>query len=303
MEISNGGIQGDVPTWFRNLSSQMEFLDLSHHQFVGQLPPWLGMRLSNLIILSLRSNKFYGELPPEICYLKDLQILDLANNSFFGTIPRCISNLTAMVTRSKLRDAHLEYSSFGYTEITRESAMVATKGNIYQYDKTLALVTSMDMSNNNLFGDIRVSFTGLVALRICNFSKTHLTGRIPNGIGDMKVFESLYLSENQLSGQIPQSLSRKIPVGTQLQSFNSSSFQGNELCGLPLLVNCSSGGQIPDVDTEKDERDEDELDWFYISMSIGFGLSFWGVCSCLLFKRSWRHSTHCSTRLLTEEMN
>ncbi|XP_075094884.1 receptor-like protein EIX2 [Nicotiana tabacum] len=82
----------------------------------------------------------------------------------------------------------------------------------------------------------------------------------------------------------------KIPVGTQLQSFKSSSFQGNELCGLPLFANCSSGGQFPDVDTEKDESDEDELDWFYISMAIGFGLSFWGVCSCLLFKRSWRHA-------------
>ncbi|XP_019261655.1 PREDICTED: leucine-rich repeat receptor-like serine/threonine-protein kinase BAM1 [Nicotiana attenuata] len=381
VDISNSGIQGEVPTWFWNISSGFQSLDLSHNQFVGEvptwfcsrfhqslnilnfsfvllgfnnfsgplpqispyvneldlsnncfsrglfhflcetnetvsylleflnlegndlsgeipdcwmnwpellllnlgdnnltggiprsmeLPPWLGMRLSDLIILSLSSNRFYGELPPEICYLKDLQILDLANNSFFGTIPRCISNLTAM------------------------------------YDKILALVTSMDISNNNLSGDIPISFTSLVGLRFCNFSKNHLTGRIPNGIGDMKVLESLDLSENQLSGQIPQSLSSlstlsflnlsynnlsgKIPVSTQLQSFNSSSFQGYELCRLPLLVNCSLGGQIPHFDTEKDERDEDELDWFYIVMSIGFGLSFWGVCSCLLFKRSWRHA-------------
>nr|XP_009601230.1 receptor-like protein EIX2 [Nicotiana tomentosiformis] len=305
LDIRRNRLTGPLPSSLANCTKLLK-IDLAENEFVGQLPPWLGMKFSDLIILSLSSNKFYGELPPEICHLKDLQILDLANNSFFGTIPRCISNLTAMVAGSKLGKADIEYFGKVAGEHVRESAMVTTKGNIYRYDKTLALVTSMDMSNNNFSRDIPISFTSLVGLIFCNFSKNHLTGRIPNGIGDMKVLESLDLSENQLSGQIPQSLSSlstlsflnlsynnlsgKIPVGTQLQSFNSSSFQGNELCGLPLLVNCSSGGQNPDVDTEKDESDEDELDWFYIAMSIGFGLSFWGVCSCFLFKRSWRHA-------------
>ncbi|KAG5629269.1 hypothetical protein H5410_000986 [Solanum commersonii] len=36
--------------------------------------------------------------------------------------------------------------------------------------------------------------------------------------------------------------------------------------------------------------DKDEVDWFYISMAIGFALSFWGVCGSLFFKRSWRHA-------------
>ncbi|XP_009767361.1 receptor-like protein EIX2 [Nicotiana sylvestris] len=305
LDFRRNRLTGPLPSSLANCTKLLK-IDLAENEFVGQLPPWLGMRLSKLIILSLSSNRFYGELPLEICYLKGLQILDLANNSFVGTIPRCISNLTAMIAKKKLGKLDLEYFLDVVGPSFREKAMVTTKGNNYQYDKTLALVTSMDMSNNNLCGDIPISFTSLVRLRFCNFSKNHLTGMIPNGIGDMKVLESIDLSKNQLSGQIPQSisslstlsflnlsynnLSGKIPVGTQLQSFTYSSFQGNELCGLPLLVNCSSGGQIPDVDIEKDESDEDELDWFYIAMSIGFGLSFWGVCSCLLFKRSWRHA-------------
>ncbi|XP_075099818.1 receptor-like protein EIX2 [Nicotiana tabacum] len=305
LDFRRNRLTGPLPSSLANCTGLLK-IDLAENEFVGQLPPWLGMKFSDLIILSLSSNRFYGELPPEICYLKHIQILDLANNSFFGIIPRCISNLTAMVTGNKLGEADIEYYADRFGELLTESAMVTTKGNSYQYDKILALVTSMDMSNNNLSGDIPISFTSLVGLRICNFSKNQLTGRIPNGIGDMKVLESLDLSENQLSDQIPQSLSSlstlsflnlsynnlsgKIPVGTQLQSFNSSSFQGNELCGLPLLTNCNSGGQNPNVDTENDESNEDEPDWFYIAMSIGFGLSFWGVCSCLLFKRSWRHA-------------
>ncbi|XP_009786200.2 receptor-like protein EIX2 [Nicotiana sylvestris] len=260
---------GDIPK-----SMELLKIDLAENEFVRQLPPWLGMKFSDFIILSLSANRFYGELPPEICYFKDLQILDLANNSFFGTIPRCISNLTAIVSGNKLGEAYIEYFDHYYDSSEGnlgERAMVTTKGNIYQYDKILASVTSMDMSNNNLSRDILLSFTSLVGLRFCNFSKNHLTGRIPNGIGNMKVLKSLDLSENQLSGQIPQSLSslstlsflnlfynnlsRKILVSTQFQSFNSSSFQGNDLCGPPLFANCNSGGQIPDVDTEKDESD------------------------------------------------
>ncbi|KAH0728039.1 hypothetical protein KY284_003904 [Solanum tuberosum] len=154
--------------------------------------------------------------------------------------------------------------------------------------------------------EVDISDCGIQGLRSLNLSKNNLTGRIPNDIGDMKVLESVDLSENQLYGQIPQSfsslttlgylnlsdnnLSGMIPLSTQLQSFDPMSFQGNKLCGLPLLVNCSSDGNIPNHKYEDDESSKDEVDWFYISMAIGFALSFWGVCGSLLFKRSWRHA-------------
>ncbi|KAH0780826.1 hypothetical protein KY290_000424 [Solanum tuberosum] len=398
VDISDCGIQGEVPTWFWNLSSQIRLLNLSHNQFVGEVPIistdeyaslrylgsnnfsgpiplistnvreldlsnnsfskglsnflceakngsyelkilnlggndlseeipdcWMNwpelevlilrdnnligslprsMEFPTLIVLTLRSNKFNGELPQELCHLKNLQILDLANNTLVGIIPRCIGNFSAMVKGKKEVDVELNYS-FYYGELI-ESAMVTTKGNMYQYDRILALFTSMDMSSNNLSGDIPISLTRLVGLRSFNLSKNNLSGKIPNDIGDMKVLESVDLSENQLYGQIPQSfsslttlgylnlsdnnLSDMIPLSTQLQSFNSTSFQGNKLCGLPLLVNCSSDDNIPNHEYEVDESDRDEVDWFYISMSIGFALSFWGVCGSLLFKRSRRHA-------------
>ncbi|KAG5629264.1 hypothetical protein H5410_000981 [Solanum commersonii] len=201
-------------------------------------------------------------------------------------------------------DDELNYSVSSGTLI--ESAMVTTKGNMYQYDTNLVLFTSMDMSSNNLSGDIPISVTRLAGLRSFNLSKNNLTGRIPNDIGDMKFLESVDLSENQLYGQIPQSfsslstlsylnlsdnnLSGMIPLSAQLQSFDPTSFQGNKLCRLPLFVNCSLDGNIPNHKYEDDESDKDEVDWFYISMAIGFALSFWGVCGSLLFKRSWRHA-------------
>ncbi|XP_049394976.1 receptor-like protein EIX2 [Solanum stenotomum] len=305
LDLQRNRLNGPFPSSLKNCT-KLHKIDLAENEFVGGLPSWLGMRFSTLIVFILRSNKFNGELPQELCQLKDLQILDLANNTFVGIIPRCIGNFSAMVKGKKEvgDDDELNYSYF--FGVLRESAMVTNKGNRYQYDTILALFTSMDMSSNNLSGDIPISLTRLAGLRSFNFSKNNLTGRIPNDIGDMKVLESVDLSENQLYGQIPQSfsslstlsylnlsdnnLSGMIPWSTQLQSFDPTSFQGNKLCGLPLLVNCSLDGNIPNHKHEDDESDKDEVDWFYISMAIGFALSFWGVCGSLLFKRSWRHA-------------
>ncbi|KAK6802692.1 hypothetical protein RDI58_000475 [Solanum bulbocastanum] len=305
LDLRRNRLNGPFPSSLENCT-KLHKIDLAENEFVGGLPSWLGMRFSTLIVFILRSNKFNGELPQELCQLKDLQILDLANNTFVGTIPRCIGNFSAMVKGKKEvgDDDELNYSYF--FGVLRESAMVTNKGNKYQYDTILALFTSMDISSNNLSGDIPITLTRLAGLRSFNFSKNNLTGRIPNDIGDMKVLESVDLSENQFYGQIPQSfsslstlsylnlsdnnLSGMIPLSTQLQSFDPTSFQGNKLCGLPLLLNCSSNGSIPYCEYEDDESDKDEVDWFYISMAIGFALSFWGVCGSLLFKRSWRHA-------------
>nr|XP_016504228.1 PREDICTED: probable leucine-rich repeat receptor-like protein kinase At1g35710 [Nicotiana tabacum] len=61
VDISNGGIQGEVPTWFWNLSSQIELLDLSHNQFVGVVPTILKESYNWLMLLG--SNNFSGPLP------------------------------------------------------------------------------------------------------------------------------------------------------------------------------------------------------------------------------------------------
>ena len=111
---------------------------------------------------------------------------------------------------------------------------------------------SIDFSNNKLIGEIPSEVTDLVELVSLNLSRNDLIGPIPATIGQLKLLDSLDLSQNQLNGRIPDSLSQiaglsvldlsnntlsgKIPLGTQLQSFNTSTYEGNpELCGLPLL--------------------------------------------------------------------
>ena len=118
-------------------------------------------------------------------------------------------------------------------------------------------IESIDLSGNRLYGEIPQSFTSLTFLGQLN------------------------LSNNKLIGSIPSS--------TQLQSFTASSFTGNELCGSPLKKCTTTVATIP---TPRHENGEHEVDWFYVSMALGFVVGFWSLIGPLLINRRWRY-TYC----------
>ncbi|KAK2979258.1 hypothetical protein RJ640_001648 [Escallonia rubra] len=253
LRLRNNSLNGEVPMALLNCT-ELLIIDLSHNEFCGSTSSWMGKGLQNLISLNLRSNKFSGQILSDICHLNSLKILDLANNNLSGEIPRCIRNFTAMATEMSngLRYYYMvKFTNGSYASLLSEDAYVVTKGRELQYVATLFPITSMDLSSNNLSGEIPKELTSLVRLRSLNLSGNRLTGMIPKKIGDMDLLESLDFSINQLSGEIPSSissltflsylnlsfnnLSGRIPTSTQLQSFNASCFIGNELCGPPDL--------------------------------------------------------------------
>lgn len=186
------------------------------------------------------------------------------------------------------------------------------KGNEYEYGEILlSLVTSMDLSSNNLIGEIYEELINLYGIRFLNLSNNKLHGKISENISGMKFLESLDVSMNQLTGVIPQSMatltflsylnlshnfSSRIPPGTQLQSFGTMSFIGNrDLCGPPLTHGCSGDDTplkpIPNVDDEGGgDGDWIDIKWFYISVSLGLVVGFWGVVGPLAFNKAWRYA-------------
>ncbi|GFQ01219.1 receptor-like protein 12 [Phtheirospermum japonicum] len=216
-----------------------------------------------------------------------------------------------MATKRSLPKDGYGYGEFQYSRYSGafiESASIATKGSELQYDTILPLVTGIDLSKNNLSGDIPDELTSLVELRSLNLSGNHLTGLIPDRIGNMKQLESLDLSINSLSGEIPSSftamsslsylnvsynnLTGKIPESTQLMSFNESSFiNGNNLCGPPLKVSCSNDSKPPGPAHEEDQDQEDdklEIEWFYAFVSLGYAVGLSGFFTILFLNKSWK---------------
>ncbi|XP_025981920.1 receptor-like protein EIX2 [Glycine max] len=108
------------------------------------------------------------------------------------------------------------------------------------------------------------------SLQSIDFSRNQLSGEIPPTISNLSFLSMLDVAYNHLKG--------KIPTGTQLQTFDASSFIGNNLCGPPLPINCSSNGKTHSYEGS----DGHGVNWFFVSATIGFIVGFWIVIAPLL---------------------
>ncbi|XP_059642637.1 receptor-like protein EIX1 [Cornus florida] len=310
LHLRNNSLFGELPLSLQKCA-ELTAMDLGENEFSGSIPTWIGERLVNLKILILRSNKLHDNIPEELCVLNSLQILDLAHNNLWGSIPRCFMNLSGMYVEQKSSDQMLYGSNATVAYFFKgilENAVLVMKGKVLGYSTILQLVTSMDLSDNILSGEIPKELTLLLGLRSLNLSHNRLTGRIPENIGSMGLLESIDFCANHLTGAIPSSmasltflshlnlsnnnLTGEIPLSTQFQSFNASCFVGNNLCGPPLVHNCSVNDATPIAKhgggNEGKGGNGPEVDWFYVSTVLGFIMGFWGVFGPILFKRSWR---------------
>ncbi|GJU04000.1 receptor-like protein EIX2 [Tanacetum coccineum] len=274
----------------------MNLLEAFHHDW--------GEKFSFLCILNLRSNNFVGDIPRELCYLTHIQILDLAHNNLLGSIPRCISNFSVLSGNASTSEEFYFYMPYGESTIATDSLVM--KGREDTYSTILLLVTLIDLSSNKLSGKIPSELTALRGLTALNLSRNQLKGRIPVDTGDMKAIISFDVSLNKLSGELPMSLSSlnflssfnmsynnlagRIPAGTQIQSFNESSFFGNKLCGAPLTQQCARV-KVP-TDTEDQEEVDDGwlgTDWgIIVSILVGFFVGFWIILAPLIVSRQLR---------------
>ncbi|XP_028789645.1 receptor-like protein EIX2 [Neltuma alba] len=208
-----------------------------------------------------------------------------------------------MLVKNTTLESHI-YGEMNGTSRSITDVLLELKGRDDVYT-LLGLITSIDLSGNKLCGEIPREITSLKGLHFLNLSNNLLSGKIPQNIGNMEWLESMDLSENQLYGKIPSSMSNlnflsklnlssnnlmgKIPTGTQLQSFEASSFAGNNLCGPPLPKNCDDLQNIPNHPDDKEGK-RNGVNGFYVSMSLGFVSGFWIVVGPLLYSRSWRYT-------------
>ncbi|QCD94650.1 LRR receptor-like serine/threonine-protein kinase FLS2 [Vigna unguiculata] len=301
--LRNNSLTGELPQTLNNYT-HLETLDLSENLIPGLIPSWIGDSLQQLKILSLRSNRFFGSVPVHLCQLRKILVLDLSRNNLSKGIPTCLSNFTAMMDRTVVKRSEI-------TEGTYDSnVLLMWKGQERVFLNPEYLLKSIDLSSNDLTGEIPKEVTKLLGLVSLNISRNKLDGEIPYDIGNLNSLEFLDLLRNHLYGKIPSSLSKidrlavlnlsnndlngKNPWGRQLQTFDGSSFRGNlGLCGEQLNKSCpgDSTTAMPQGAAEVDDE-EDENSIFYgalcMSLGLGFFIGFWSLLGTILLWQPWR---------------
>nr|XP_017221838.1 PREDICTED: receptor-like protein 12 [Daucus carota subsp. sativus] len=322
--IRSNHLYGELPASLRNCT-KLGFVDFGLNKISGKIPAWIGDGLPQLYALILRSNQFYGSMPYQLCRLSELHFLDLAMNRISGTVPRCFGNLTAMTKNEIEVTEHYYNISNGLAPTSSfvDTALAGWKGQEFEYGRNFAYLKMIDLSSNQLTGEIPIGITRLLDIKGLNLSRNRFYGKIPLDIGRLKMLESLDPSINKFSGNIPQSMSGlhflgyldlssnnfsgKIPSGTQLQGFLSSTYAGNlGLCGSPLTKKCEDepGDEVHPTSIET-EIDDDEIEyrrWLYISAALGFSTTFWGICGSVLLNRRWRHAYFLFLNYLKDQL-
>ncbi|PPR83213.1 hypothetical protein GOBAR_AA37503 [Gossypium barbadense] len=108
-----------------------------------------------------------------------------------------------------------------------------------------------------------------------DLSMNQLNGEIPPSFSNLNFLNHFNVSYNNLTGQIPTS--------TQLQSFENFCYMGNHLCGPPLTKNCSTEGIPTNAANNGNSSEGSNVNWLYVSIVLGFVMGFWGVVAPLLF--------------------
>ncbi|MFQ6652327.1 hypothetical protein Gotur_024254, partial [Gossypium turneri] len=266
-------LKGSLPMCFSNLTS-LKMLSLSYNQFYGNISTLQSLTL--LESLDLSFNQFSGNISA-LESLTSLQSLDVSNNKFH--IP---SSLRPLFNLSNLKHLHVDNNTihddghemshsltprFQLTSISL--SCWGSGGSFPQFLYHQSELQYVDLSNTYFKVDqfpfwLLDNNTMLMTLYLdnCSLSGTFqncFNGSIPFSFGDMSLLQVLDLSNNQLSGEIPEHMAvgrslliflalsnNKLQGSIFSRNFNLTSLSelklnGNNFTGMipNVLANCS----------------------------------------------------------------
>ncbi|XP_022746341.1 LRR receptor-like serine/threonine-protein kinase GSO1 [Durio zibethinus] len=213
LDISHAEISVVIPTWFWNISTQLEYLNLSHNQLIGEIS-YLPMKRT----VDLSSNLFIGPLPLPISYLR---FLFLSKNLFSGSLSNFLCNSSTKLEALTILDI--------------ESNLLS--GEIPNCWENWQMLQVLNLGNYNLTGKIPRSLGSMRSIRSLNLRNDNLFGEVPSTLQHLVEVIILDLSENQLTGSISAWIGDKLLnlVVLNLRSNNFQAYIPDQICAINSL--------------------------------------------------------------------
>jgi Leucine-rich repeat (LRR) protein len=227
LRLRGNSLEGSFPSGIL-LLPQLQELALSNNQFSGEIPSGIGS-LVGLTSLRLDGNRFTGQIPSELCSLIGLKEIVLANNQLIGTIPTCFARIPVLerldlsnnrfvggiptefaalpLLQDLLVNNNLLTSPIPRTIWGSVNSAIAAQKNEAQITATgLRSLTRLNISNNQIIGEIPTEIVNATALQEFTASNNQLSGSLPSALGTLVNLRILDVSNNSLTGQIPTSI-------------------------------------------------------------------------------------------------
>ncbi|KAK7845955.1 receptor-like protein 15 [Quercus suber] len=279
--LEHTGLKGPFPDWLFRNNTRLKYailhdnsfsghfhlplflnsthgIDVSNNQLIGKLQRNIGEILPNIRYLILSNNSFSGSLPSSIGNMSLLSVFDVSFNNFSGEVPKELPVENLVDFSLEFVNSFLDPDGINVYELDVEVNFV-TKYRLSSYKGgILTYMSGLDLSCNNLIGEIPPELGQLQEIHALNLSHNQLIGSIPKSFSNLTELESLDLSHNRLSREIPpqlieltflavfsvayNNLSGRTPdMKAQFGTFQASSYDGNPfLCGVPLEKSCSN---------------------------------------------------------------
>ncbi|MBA0577651.1 hypothetical protein Golob_025375, partial [Gossypium lobatum] len=223
LDMSDAGISDILPTWFLNLSTQFEYLNLSYNQLTGGIS-----HLNVREFVDLTSNRFTGPLPRVFPTLKFLM---LSNNSFSGPLFELVCNplrkgpmeclsIRGNLLSGEIPDCWNHWRGLDYLNLENNNLTGKIPPSLGHLNLSV-----LKLRNNDMFGELPSTLQFCTSLIILDLSDNHFSGSVPTWIGDkLSKLEILSLRSNSFDGHIPQKI-------CQLQSLRILDLGNNNISG------------------------------------------------------------------------
>jgi Leucine-rich repeat (LRR) protein len=249
--LYSNALTGSIPRNIGYLSNLVNF-DLSGNNLTGTIPPSIG-NASRLDVLYLGGNQLTGSIPDGVGELSAMSVLELNNNLLSGSIPSTLFNLSSLQTLdlgSNMLGDTLP-SDMGDRLVSLQSLILNVnqlEGQIPSSIGRASELQSILISANSFSGPIPASLGNLSKLSTLNLEENALETRgddqswgFLTALGNCALLNSLSLDNNNLQGELPDSIGNLSP-GLQVLRMGFNNMSGTIPPGIGKLRNLTTLG-------------------------------------------------------------